>query len=348
VKKQISIIIPMYNAEGTLDKCLVSLKKSICGQEDIEIILVDDASTDLSVDIARKYGFIVIANKVNTGPSTCRNIGAGMASGSILLFTDSDVVWPADGLKRIRNFFNEFQDISAVMGLYGIRAGNGGMISQFRNLKHHYDLISSNEDTFVLMGSCCAIRRSAFFSVKGFDENYKKALVEDVDLGIRLWKNGYKIKLLKDLQVEHLKKYNLISMIKSDIIFRTIPWVELLLRYRFFKNDVSTKLSEIICLFSILISLVSVLIISSIQLQYLLVAVLTGILFSYFICTLSQIKFIVYTKQQYNLRLALVTVALTPIRYFFYGVGIFLGVFSYYHRYNGLLRQCYTAGYREK
>ena len=89
---KISIIVPVYNVEKYLPKCLDSLINQTF--KDIEIICVNDGSTDdsLSVlkDYAKKDNRIVIIDKENSGPSACRNIGIEKATGEFIQFVDSD------------------------------------------------------------------------------------------------------------------------------------------------------------------------------------------------------------------------------------------------------------------
>ena len=88
----ISIIVPVYNAEAYLDRCI----KSILNQthRDFELILVDDGSTDSSIDICYKYAQkdsrIIVISQQNSGPGIARNRGLEIASGDYIGFVDSD------------------------------------------------------------------------------------------------------------------------------------------------------------------------------------------------------------------------------------------------------------------
>ena len=88
----ISVIVPIYNAEQYLSTCV----ESICGQtyHDLEIILVNDGSTDRSLDIcndlAQKDRRIQVIHKQNSGPSESRNMGLDIAKGEYIAFVDSD------------------------------------------------------------------------------------------------------------------------------------------------------------------------------------------------------------------------------------------------------------------
>ena len=89
---KISIIIPMYNAKEYIARCL----ESVINQSfnNIEIIIVNDGSTDKSLEICRKYAEvderIVILNKENNGVSVARNQGMNVATGEYIMFVDSD------------------------------------------------------------------------------------------------------------------------------------------------------------------------------------------------------------------------------------------------------------------
>ncbi len=89
----LSIITPMYNASKTIIKMLESVKNQI--DKDLELIIIDDGSTDDSYEIANKYleesdlKYIIYKDE-NRGQSAARNIGIGKASGEYILFLDSD------------------------------------------------------------------------------------------------------------------------------------------------------------------------------------------------------------------------------------------------------------------
>ena len=95
-----SIIIPMYNAEDTLDKCLSSIEKQRF--QDYEVLIVDDGSTDSSSAVASTYTvrdsrFIVVSS-VQKGAGAARNLGLKHASGEYVLYMDADDYWLPDNL----------------------------------------------------------------------------------------------------------------------------------------------------------------------------------------------------------------------------------------------------------
>ncbi len=100
---EISIVVPVYNAENSIERCV----QSICSQtfSDLELILVDDGSTDYSGELCDKFASadkrIQVVHKENGGVSSARNCGMDIATGEYLLFTDSDDYLPPDYCQRL-------------------------------------------------------------------------------------------------------------------------------------------------------------------------------------------------------------------------------------------------------
>lgn len=106
----ISIVIPMYNEEKDIGHCMKSLSKQT--YKKIEVILVDDGSTDSTIKIANKTAEesglkIKILNQKHQGPGKARNLGANMAKGNVLVFVDSDMAFDKDYVKNLVKPINE-------------------------------------------------------------------------------------------------------------------------------------------------------------------------------------------------------------------------------------------------
>ena len=104
--KKISIIIPIYNVESYLNECLESLQKQ--SLIDIEVIMINDASTDNSGIIAEKFSveddrYIYIKNEISKGPGGARNKGLKVATGEYIFFLDSDDKVTECGLESLYN-----------------------------------------------------------------------------------------------------------------------------------------------------------------------------------------------------------------------------------------------------
>lgn len=106
----ISVIIPVYNVEKTLEKCVDSVLSST--YENLEIILVDDGTKDSSGEICDRYGeaypdMIRVIHKENGGLSSARNAGLEIAAGDYLAFVDSDDAITADMLQYLYDLMHE-------------------------------------------------------------------------------------------------------------------------------------------------------------------------------------------------------------------------------------------------
>lgn len=99
-----SVIIPAYNAEKTIERCLDSLLPQL--PEDGEIILVDDGSVDRTLDICKEYTCrsdqLRVISKANGGVSSARNAGLDAAQGTYILFVDSDDIVTSDYFQQLR------------------------------------------------------------------------------------------------------------------------------------------------------------------------------------------------------------------------------------------------------
>ena len=111
---RVSVIIPVYNVERHLEGCLDSLCDQTINKDDIEVLLIDDGSTDNSNQICRMYEsmypFFKLIEKENAGVSTARNIGIDKARGKYLLFLDSDDMLSKNTILDVVNYFDSIYD----------------------------------------------------------------------------------------------------------------------------------------------------------------------------------------------------------------------------------------------
>jgi GT2 family glycosyltransferase len=233
----ISVIIPVYNGGSSFRRCLMSLEKAF--PKPIEIIVVADGDTDGSWQIAQQFNVKVIRREINQGPAKARNIGAKIAQGDILFFIDADVTVYPDTISQVLEIFHNQPNLAALIGSYDDAPDGNNFLSQYKNLFHHYTHQNSSEEASTFWGACGAIRRDIFLKIGGFNENYRLPSVEDIELGYRLKASGYQIKLCQDIQVKHLKRWGIISLIKTDFFCRALPWTQLILEYNRFINDLN-------------------------------------------------------------------------------------------------------------
>ena len=222
-----SLIIPVYNARGTLPVCLQSVRQSDFG--DWELIIVDDGSTDGSAELAAEMGARVIRTHSRNGPAYARNLGVSIAHGRFLFFLDADCQLHPDTLSRAARHLQADLTLDALFGSYDDAPAAPNFISQYKNLFHHYIHQTSRETAVTFWAGCGAICRERFLELGGFDAaRYPRPAIEDIELGYRLTAVGGRIRLAKDVQVTHLKKWTLPTLLRSDICDRAIPWSRLL------------------------------------------------------------------------------------------------------------------------
>jgi len=239
----VSVIIPVYNASKELELCLDALSSS--SFRAYEVIVVDDASTDDSAEIGRRKGAFVFSLPHQSGPAAARNFGAQHARGEILLFLDSDVVVKPDTVERVVEDFKRNPDVAAVFGSYDDDPAEQDFFSQYKNLQHHFVHQQSNTEAVTFWAGCGAVRREDFHQVGGFDqERYCQPAIEDIELGLRLKKMGYCIILDKALQVKHLKRWSFVSLLRTDIFARAIPWSKLMLESQRLVKDLNLQTSN--------------------------------------------------------------------------------------------------------
>ncbi len=216
----LSVIVSLYNAERTIVDLLDSLKAQVINHK-CEIIIIDDCSTDNTVHIIKKCGFTVQSLSQNRGPAVCRNIGAAMANGEVLVFTDSDCRVSNDWLDKIQL---QFQDkrIHAVMGRMKILESTylGDAISALgfpAGGSIGFDKIWKVDEkgyTDSLSTCNCAIRKGIFYKVGGFDETFPFPGGEDSLLAFALRKQQYTIRYCPDIVVYHAARTRLSDFIK--------------------------------------------------------------------------------------------------------------------------------------
>ena len=234
----VSVVVPVYNGSPHLRECLLALEPGPAS----ELIVVDDASTDDSAAVALAVGARVVRFNRRRGPAAARNAGAGEAQGEILFFVDADVVVAPEAIGRLLRTFAARPDVSAVFGSYDAAPRAPGVVSRFRNLLHHFVHQHANPDAFTFWAGCGAVRRSAFWAVGGFDEaRYARPSIEDIELGHRLRHAGHRILLDKGLQGTHLKRWTLCSLVRTDVLYRGLPWSRLLIQTGIVPDDLNLR-----------------------------------------------------------------------------------------------------------
>jgi glycosyltransferase involved in cell wall biosynthesis len=227
-----SVIVPVHQGAQILPKSLGALAQSDLPRDSWELIVVDDASTDGTAQVASRYADTVVTlGRKPQGPSYARNRGVEAARGDVIVFIDADVCVHRETLGRFAEIFAENPGFSAVFGSYDTAPPAPGLVSQYRNLLHHWVHQQNGGDAETFWAGCGAIRREVFLEAGMYDEwHFSRPQIEDIELGHRLKALGHRISLDPDIQATHLKRWTLRNMIATDFRDRGVPWTRLLIQ----------------------------------------------------------------------------------------------------------------------
>lgn len=259
----LSVVVAVHNGAAVLSQCLHALRASEFPRERWELVVVDDASTDESVLVAAEYADIIVRLPGKPrGPAYARNRGSEVSCGEIVVFVDADVCVHRDVLGGFASFFDKMPWVSAAFGSYDVNPSHPGIVSQFRNLLHHYVHQSSPGEAETFWSGCGAVRKTALLDIGMFDEwHYSRPQIEDIDMGRRLRRAGYRIVLRPEIQCTHLKQWTLGGVLTADLTSRGVPWMRMLLQEEVFaefqalnlrfKERLCAGLSLLTCIFAI-------------------------------------------------------------------------------------------------
>lgn len=153
---EFSIIVPVYNVEKEIRKCLDSIKNQT--YEDFEVLCVDDCGKDSSMDIVREYAqkdnrFKILTHEHNRGVSAARNTGLDNASGEYTMFVDSDDWLETNALEIIKDNFDKSKSEVIVFNIYNCYPDGKKEINDTTNFKKSNQtqvlLTENNLNTFI-------------------------------------------------------------------------------------------------------------------------------------------------------------------------------------------------------
>lgn len=226
----LSVVVPVRNGNDVLPHMLEALEASDIPRASLELIVVDDGSTDDSAWVASRHADLVIRLPgPSRGPGYARNRGAERARGDLIVFMDADCLPRTDTLRRVAVAMASRQDLDGIFGAYCDEPAAAGLVSQYRNLLHHYTHDQEPGEAQTFWAGCGCIRRTVFLDVGMYDEwRFSRPQIEDVELGYRLSRRRHRILLQPEIQVTHLKRWTFFSMLKADFMDRGVPWARLL------------------------------------------------------------------------------------------------------------------------
>jgi len=186
----VSVIIPVYNGDNYLSDAIENVLNQ--NYRPLEILVIDDGSTDKTAEIAKEYGETVRhIYQSNAGPAAARNAGIKLATGDIIGFLDADDLWSENCLHTLVTPLRESPDILIAQGLIQELELSE---SQFQENSVSYQYIN--------LGSAL-YRRAVFDKLTGFDATMRYG--EDVDFFLRAWENNIPKKVIKTVTLFYRK-----------------------------------------------------------------------------------------------------------------------------------------------
>ena len=200
-----TVVIPNWNGRDLLERYLPSVISALAGNSSNEILVVDNGSSDGSVEMLReKFPFVrVLALETNLGFGGGSNAGFRAASNDVVVLLNSDMRVEPDFLATLLSGFTDenvfavscqifFSDENKLREETGLTQGwweNGGL-----RVRHRIDgAVTDLYPCFYGGGGSCAFDRRKFLELGGFDEILRPFYLEDTDLGYMAWKRGWKV-----------------------------------------------------------------------------------------------------------------------------------------------------------
>ncbi len=190
---KVSIVIPAYNEEKNIDSCLKSIFNSNYPKNKLEVIVVDDGSTDKTLKIVKDYKKARVVKQNHLGKVEALNLGALNSSYNFILTVDADTTLDKNCLRELLTPFSD-KNIGATTGNNNVK-NNKSIISAFQNVEYHFSNLIRNSFSTVFnngiwfSGSLACYRKTALKKIGYFK---KDTLAEDQDIALEIKKAGYR------------------------------------------------------------------------------------------------------------------------------------------------------------
>lgn len=204
--KKTSIIIPTFNGKDLLKDCIYSIKRHT--KEPFEIIVVDNGSSDGTVDICRQEGITFISLASNVGfPAAC-NKGVKIATGDTILLLNNDVIVTRNWLQNMLNCLNSETNIGIVGPLTNYASGKQQIDMPYTSLEEMSSQLNEPDakkwlQVERIVGMCFLFKRELLDRIGLLDERYSPGHFEDDDYCYRARNAGYTLRIAGDVFVFH-------------------------------------------------------------------------------------------------------------------------------------------------
>ena len=209
-RPSLSVVIPVYNGEKHIRRCIESIRKQAYKPE--KIIVVNDGSTDKTADILSDMGVQTLVHERNLGLAAARNTGLNSTNTEIVAFFDSDTGVPTDYIETMMAHFAAGNKYDGVGGHEVPKYTDGA--SNYYRAKYLYQGVKCTApvERRVLYGLAMAFRRDKLLNAGGFD-TFFRTNGEDVDICLRMYLKGSRFLYDPNLYVYHYKRDNFRSLV---------------------------------------------------------------------------------------------------------------------------------------
>ena len=325
INYRVSIIVPTYNSQKTIEVCLSNIIEESKKFES-EIIVIDDNSSDQTIEIVKKFKLIkLIELENNEGVGNARNIGADNAKYEILCFIDSDLIITKNSIMNLVKKLNQDKTIGSVSAIQKvINLNTKDWSSNFVCLKSCYGFehVEKEAEFSACASEFCVMSKEILKQVGGW-KSLRNAGGEEFDLGYKI--NQLNKKNYKIINASYKTSYvNLYTRFKK-IIDRTEKYIHLFLKKR--KFDTKGSFATLNQFFS---SLLTLMIIILILFSFILnkSVLILGLSTLFVVQIIIEFNFLIFAKKHYGLKMVLFSL---------YGIhvinlGIILGVVYFIFR----------------
>jgi len=238
---KISVIIPNYNDEKTLECCLQAVFAS--EYDNYEVIVVDDCSEDRSIDIIKRFPCRLIQLQKHAGASAARNAGARLSQGPLLFFTDADCVLHKNSLTIASQALFANGPNTVIGGTYQQQSFDNRFYSRFQSVFVHYSETKKSQSPDYIATHAMAIYKDTFLASGGFKEHWLPIL-EDVEFSHRLLRTNHRLLMNPNLLVQHIFNFSLFKSFKNAIR-KSRYWTQYSIANKDLFNDSGTASHEL-------------------------------------------------------------------------------------------------------
>ena len=201
----VSIVIPVFNRPDLLKEVLEGLSRQTYPLDRMEVLVCDDGSTDDLTEVLRQFQttlpLLKHLRQVNQGPAAARNLGTRHATSEIVVYLDSDILLDPNLIAEFMRAMEQHPD------WIGVEASVEPILGEANIL---WDAPVCAEGG-VYLTAAIAYRKAILQQIGGFDETFKRAACEDVELAVRAMKHG-KIGFVAAAKVQHPRRRKTLKM----------------------------------------------------------------------------------------------------------------------------------------